>query len=387
MKTGVMLVGINGVNASVLISGCLAMQLKEVPKQYGITESDFFRQLSLIDVDDMVFGGWDYYTVNQYALLKEYGIAKFVPSKNLEMKLAEIQPMKGVHTSKDIVVQDRFDNFLTPGNIKEGVDIVKNDIQNFKTYHSLDIVIVIYLGSPSKKINDDIKGFAFNEILEQEICKIPSGLLYAIASITTGAHFIDFTPSETLEFGFLNSLSETHSVQLSGRDGSTGQTMLKLTLANMLLIRNLRLKAWYSTNIIGNHDGYILSNPEYNETKIKDKKYGLEYLLGYNDFEHKVTIDFFKARFDSKESWDSVDFSGWLNTPMCMKINWQGEDAILSAPLLLDIIRLIAFGATRGLRGFQKQLGLFYKHPFGCEGMSLESMYKSMLQFYLSLEG
>lgn len=385
MNTGIMIVGLNGVNASTLISGCTAMKLGEISKQYGITASTGLDGISFDGVEDFVFSGWDYYDTNQYDLFKEYGIVKVPNAEKFAEKLKEIKPFKGIHTGKDILVEEKFNHFVSPGSITEAITTLEKNIDEFKDKFSLETVIVIFLGSPSKKSLTELKGFTYEEIVTQDISAIPSGLLYAIAAIKKHAHFVDFTPSETLEFSFLWSLAEEYGVQLSGRDGSTGQTMLKLTIANMLKIRTLKLNAWYSTNILGNHDGYILSNPDYCETKIEDKMNGIAPLLGYDDFEHKVTIDFFKTRFDSKESWDSIDFSGWLNTPMRLKVNWQGEDAILSAPLLLDIIRLVAFGAKKDLRGFQKQLGLFYKHPFGCEGMSLECMYNNLIQFYTEL--
>lgn len=377
-----MIIGLNGVNASTLISGCIAMQLGKLPKQYGITETPIFNDIQLLDITDIEFSGWDYFSANQYDVYKEYGIVQIDENEGFVEKLKSIKPYKGIRTEKDIQIEKKFDHFLEVPSIPEAISILENNIIDFVDKTSVDNVVVIYLGSPSKKVQPKFKQLTYNEFLSKDINLIPSGLLYAIAAINRKAQFIDFTPSETLEFILLYKLAEKERVQLSGRDGSSGQTMLKLSLANMLKIRNLKLRAWYSTNILGNHDGYILSHPEYCETKIEDKKNGIAPLLGYDDFEHKITIDFFKTRFDSKESWDSIDFTGWLNTSMSLKMNWKGEDAILSAPMLLDIIRLIEFGIRKGLYGFQEQLGLFYKHPFNCEGQSLETMYSNLINFY-----
>jgi len=385
MSIGVMIVGLNGVNASTLVSGCCAMRLGIIPSECGITTSDIFEKVDFVNPVDLVFSGWDYFDSNQYKMLKNYGIIKVDESDAFIKSLEAIIPYKGIRTDLDIPHEERFNHFVSPKTPKEAISILADNIVDFKTKWSLDEVVVVYLGSPSKKAHPDLKLCSYNELLNMDVNAIPSSLLYAIAALQKQAHFVDFTPSETLEFGFLWKLAEECGAQISGRDGSTGQTMLKLTIANMLKIRELRLKAWYSTNILGNHDGLILTNPDYSETKIEDKMNSIAPLLGYDDFEHKVTIDFFKTRFDSKESWDSIDFNGWLNTPMKLKMNWQGEDAILSAPLILDIVRLVEFGARKGLRGFQKQLGLFYKHPFGCEGMSLESMYNQLIDFYREL--
>ena len=385
MKTGIMIVGLGGVLASVLISGCIAMKLGVIPKQYGITASEDFLNLNLLDIDDLVFSGWDYFFKNQYELYKQYGIVKVAEQEPFISELKAILPYKGIHTEKDIQVESRFDYIAEIKHASEAISVIEENIQDFKNRYQVSNVIVLYLGSPGKKVSPELKQLTYEDILKLPTDALPSGLYYTVAAANCYAHFIDFTPSETLEFDFLHDLAKKKKVQLSGRDGSTGQTMLKLTLANMLKIRNLKLRGWYSTNILGNHDGYILSNPDYCKTKMEDKKSGLAPLLGYDDFEHKVTIDFFKTRFDSKESWDSIDFTGWMGTPMSLKVNWKGEDSILSAPIILDLIRLIEFGIHYDLGGFQKQLGLFYKHPFYCEGQSLETMYRNLILFYQKL--
>lgn len=385
MKTGIMLVGLCGVNSSTLVSGCTAMQLGLLPKQYGITETEVFDGFGLLDVDDLVFSGWDYASRDQFELFKRYSIVKAAYDQAFVDRLRQIVPYPGIRSALDIRPEPDFNNIAASHDLSDCISAIESNICDFKECNALTNVIVIYLGSPGRRVDCAIKHVSYEAFLRLPLGQIPSSLCYAVAALRSNAHFVDFTPSETLDFDFLHELAAAQGVQLSGRDGSTGQTMLKLTVGNMLKIRNLKLRGWYSTNILGNHDGYILSDPAYCQTKLEDKKLGLAALLGYEDFEHKVTIDYFQTRFDAKESWDSIDFLGWLGTPMTLKLNWVGEDAILSAPILLDIIRLIELGSRFGSSGFQRQLGLFYKHPYFCEGQSLETMYINLLDFYRDL--
>lgn len=380
---GVMFVGLYGTNATTVIAGSTAMQKGIIPVQYGITEnSELFHQ-QFADIHEMIFSGWDYYDSNVYEnALKYQIITKDIVNSIPELKT--IHAYRGIHTSMDIPLESHFDYYDEPKTVKEAIEAVKNNILDFKTQNSLDTIIVFYMGSPGKVVNNVYIGMLYDDIVEQPVSQFPSSVMYAIAAIESGAHFVDFTPSETLEFGFINLLAKKYGVQVSGRDGSTGQTMLKLTIANMLKIRNLHLDAWYSTNIIGNHDGYVLSMPEHSVTKIQDKTNSIKELLGYN-FEHKVTIDYFKYNGDRKESWDAVYFNGWMNEPMSLRLNWMGEDAILAAPIILDIIRFIELGSRYGCNGFQKQLGLFYKHPFQCEKKSLSQLYDQLVDFYKDL--
>lgn len=380
---GVMFVGLYGTNATTVIAGSTAMQKKIIPLQYGVTEyQELFRQ-SFIDINELVFSGWDYFNSNVYESALTYQIIS-KDILNLIPESKNIHAYKGIHTDMDIPLESHFDYYHQPETVITAKEIVKSNIEEFKDQNHLDQVIVFYMGSPGKVVNSSLLEMKYDQCINLPVKELPSSIIYAMAAIESGAHFVDFTPSQTLEFCFINELAKEYGVQVSGRDGSTGQTMLKLTIANMLKIRNMHLDAWYSTNIIGNHDGYVLSMPEHCVTKIEDKTNSIKELLGY-DFEHKVTIDYFKHNGDKKESWDAVYFSGWMNQPMSLRLNWMGEDAMLAAPIILDIIRLIELGSRSNCCGFQKQLGLFYKHPFGCEKKSLSQLYEQLIEFYQKL--
>lgn len=381
---GIMFVGLLGDNATTVIVGSMAMKYGYIPLKYGITDYGKLFGKDFTDVHDMVFSGWDYQDKSVFECAMNKGIIS-TEIISLVPELNKIMPYKGIHTDMDIPLEDNFNHYYNPQTVTQAIQFIKKDILDFKSKNHLNNVIVFYMGSPAKVIESNILKLSYDNIMQLEVKQLPSSLLYAIAAIESNAHFVDFTPSETLEFCFINDLARKYGVQVSGRDGSTGQTMLKLVIADMLRIRNLHLDAWYSTNIIGNHDGYILSMPEYCVTKIQDKTNGIKNLLGYDDFEHKVSIEYFKYKGDKKESWDAVYFSGWLNEPMSLKLNWQGEDSILAAPIILDIIRLIVLGSEYGLCGIQKQLGLFYKHPFLCEGMSFTQLYEQLINYYAGL--
>lgn len=380
---GVMFVGLYGTNATTVVTGSMAMQQKIIPEQYGITEYKELFCEQMMGVQEMIFSGWDYSDSNVYENAWRYQI---IPKEIVSsvQGLENICAYRGIHTGKDIPLEKHFNYYNEPKNVETAVDAIRKDISNFKDKHGLDDIIVFYMGSPGKVVNSDFLKATYQEFTKLPVEELPSAILYAVAAVQSGAHFVDFTPSETLEFRFLSILADKYKVQISGRDGSTGQTMLKLTIANMLKIRNLHLNAWYSTNIIGNHDGYVLSMPEHCITKLQDKTNSIKGLLGY-DFEHKVTIDYFKYSGDKKESWDAVYFNGWLDQPMSLRLNWMGEDAILAAPIILDLVRLIELGGRFDCSGFQKQLGLFYKHPFGCENQSLSQMYEQLICFYNGL--
>ena len=191
-------------------------------------------------------------------------------------------------------------------------------------------------------------------------------MLYAYAAIKNGCHYINFTPSLTAEVPALIDMAVQAKVGLAGRDGKTGQTLYKTVLAPLFRERALKLKGWYSINILGNRDGLVLKEEKHKAAKIKSKTAVLESIVGYNDFDHQVHIHYYPPRGDAKEAWDNIDFSGWFDVPMQMKINWLGEDSILAAPLVCDLIRWVDFFTTHKEYGVFSQLASYFKDPLGC---------------------
>ena len=63
-------------------------------------------------------------------------------------------------------------------------------------------------------------------------------------------------------------LAEQRGVPVAGKDGKTGQTMMKTVLAPAFRSRALRVEGWYSTNILGNRDGLALDDPASLQSKL-----------------------------------------------------------------------------------------------------------------------
>ena len=132
----------------------------------------------------------------------------------------------------------------------------------------------------------------------------------------------------------------------------------------------MELNGWFSTNILGNRDGLVLDEPENFKTKEVSKLSTLETILRpedqpdlYGDYYHKVRINYYPPRGDSKEGWDNIDIFGWMGYPMQIKINFLCRDSILAAPLCLDLVLLIDAAARDGRYGTQRFLSFFLKSP------------------------
>lgn len=69
----------------------------------------------------------------------------------------------------------------------------------------------------------------------------PASSLYAYAALSEGHPFVNFTPNAANAPGGLQELAERENVPYMGRDGKTGETLLKSALAPMFAGRNLRV--------------------------------------------------------------------------------------------------------------------------------------------------
>lgn len=195
-------------------------------------------------------------------------------------------------------------------------------------------------------------------------------LPYVLAALKSGLPVVNFTPN-CIEIPAVVSEATTHNVPLCGRDGKTGQTYLKVVLASALKARNLLVDGWYSLNILGNADGKNLMDPDRAASKLSNKTDLLDDILGYRvgaDYptpSHKVHIDYYPPRGDAKEAWDVIDIKGLFGLPMGLRLNFQGRDSILAAPMVIDLARWMAVLQQVGKTGLVPELGFFFKLPVG----------------------
>ena len=100
---------------------------------------------------------------------------------------------------------------------------------------------------------------------------LPASALYAWAALDLGLPYINFTPSLGASFPAAEELAEQRGAVYGGKDGKTGETLLKTVLAPMFALRNWRILSWVGHNIFGNRDGQVLDDPANKASKIQTK--------------------------------------------------------------------------------------------------------------------
>jgi myo-inositol-1-phosphate synthase len=113
-------------------------------------------------------------------------------------------------------------------------------------------------------------------------------------------------------------------------------------------------------------------DPVHAACKLENKTEVLEEVLGYEpgmkEFgrsAHKVRIDYYPPRGDAKEAWDVIDFESLFGLPMSLRVNLQGRDSILAAPLVLDLARWAAAAKACGRGGLLPELAFYFKKAAG----------------------
>ena len=197
-------------------------------------------------------------------------------------------------------------------------------------------------------------------------------MLYAYAAIKSGIPYANFTPSIAADVPALMSLAEERNVPVAGKDGKTGQTMMKTVIAPALKARSLHVDGWFSTNILGNRDGLALTDPNSLQSKLNTKGGVLDEILGYPVEDHLVDIRYYRPRGDDKEAWDNIDVTGFMGQKMQIKINFLCKDSILAAPLAIEIARVVGLASKREDGGAQEQLSHFFKAPMVKPGHAVE---------------
>ena len=391
-RLGVWLFGAYGGLATTIVIGARAIAKGLSDAQGLTTETDVARGISWRPIDRMVFGGHEI-RESDYA-----SAAADIHSKTGTLPPELIRKLKrDLSTqSKNVVTGvlpnagatiERLANskIKARATLRQQIRQIQRDIRAFQEKHKLERVICVNLTStePNLRLSAAHKSLAaFERALDRDNQKaVRPSALYAYAAGSLGLPFIHFTPSNSALIPAIQELFARREAPFMGRDGKTGETLVKSALAPMFKYRNLRVLSWQGYNILGDRDGRVLSDDENKKSKVDSKDALLPSILGYPLHTH-VGIDYVPSLHDLKTAWDFIHFEGFLGFKMAMQFIWQGCDAILAAPLVLDLVRLADLAAVRGESGPMPHLACFFKQPFGVEEHDLHGQWQ-LLSDYL----
>lgn len=250
---------------------------------------------------------------------------------------------------------------------RAAIEQIKADLNAFRQARKLDQVVVVNVSSTEPPFDSHESHASLerlNAALDRRQAVLPASSLYAYAALDLGLPFVNFTPSLGATLPALEELALARRTVVAGKDGKTGETLLKTVLAPMFKHRNWEILSWVGHNIFGNRDGLVLDDPVNKSSKIKTKDQVISGVVGYRPQTH-VSIEYIESMDDWKTAWNHIHFKGFLGTKMIMQVIWQGCDSLLAGPLVLDLARLALWGQRRGEAGVLKHLACFFKNPHG----------------------
>ena len=135
-------------------------------------------------------------------------------------------------------------------------------------------------------------------------------------------------------------------------------------------------------NLLGGGDGAALADPARAQSKLDSKGRVLEEILGY-PVEAPIHIEDVRDMGEWKTAWDHIVFEGFLGVRMKLQFTWEGCDSTLAAPLLLDLMRLMALALERNQHGVISDLAFFFKDPAGSNEHALHRQYEMLERWVL----
>jgi myo-inositol-1-phosphate synthase len=385
-KLGVLIVGLNGAVASTFIAGTYAVS-KNMAKPIGsITQLATIRMgqrnenrfpkikdvVPLAGLDRLVFGGWDIQDENVYDSIVRAEVLVNRDFEPLREELQKLRPMKAVF-DQHYVTRLHATHAKTGATKWDLMEQLRQDIRDFKKANQCERLVMIWCGSTEiflrlGEIHLDLS--TFEQAMKDNHIDVAPSMIYAYASLAEKVPFINGAPNLTADIPALLQFADEQNLPVCGKDFKSGQTMLKTVLAPMLKTRMLGLTGWFSTNILGNRDGEVLDDPDSFKTKEECKLNVIDTILQpelypelYGDVYHKVRINYYPPRKDSKEAWDNIDLFGWLGYPMQLKTNFHCRDSILAAPFCLDLVLFTDLAQRCGFKGIQHWLSFYFKSP------------------------
>jgi myo-inositol-1-phosphate synthase len=326
----------------------------------------------LADLNDIVFGGWDVYNDNVFEAGMKAKVLEPMMLHAVKAELEAVKPMKAVFDRSYVSNLDG-DHIKQAATKADLAKMVMDDIENFKEANDCSRMVVVWCGSTEiymepSEVHETIESFEAG--LQNNDPNIAPSMIYAYAAIKLGVPFMNGAPNLTCDIPALIQLAKQTETPIGGKDFKTGQTLMKTILAPGLQARALGIKGWFSSNILGNRDGYVLDHPDNFKTKEVSKLSVLEDILQpdinpelYGEIYHKVRINYYPPHGDNKESWDNIDIFGWLGYQMQIKINFLCRDSILAAPIVLDLALFSDLAKRAGMSGIQEWLSFYFKSP------------------------
>jgi myo-inositol-1-phosphate synthase len=336
-KNGVWLVGACGNVGMMTIVGARAIARGLAGRTGLVTELAELRALPLAPIEGLVFGGHEVGGRSLREAARDFARRAGVLTDRM---------LEAVGPDLDAVQEDLRPGFpqrpvrafdgTTKGTAgpRAAVEGIRAELDAFRARHALDDVVVVTVATTEARPEERPEWASLTRLraaLDDDRAEVfPPSMLYAYAALDGGYPYVNFTPSTGASVPALDELARARRTVHAGRDGKTGETLVKTTLAPHFALRNHKVHAWEGYNMLGNPDGEALRDPRTRDAKCTSKDRSLRSILGEHAGHSSVHIDFVPSLDDWKVAFDFIHFEGFLGARMTMQFTWQGCDSALA---------------------------------------------------------
>ncbi len=375
-RTGIWFVGARGSVATTATIGALAMSAGLADRTGLVSELEPVAAVGLVDLPALVTGGHDVISdplTDRAQLLADSGVFPTALVRALSEELAE--------------ADSRIRLAPRGATQRETLERIEADIRAFREENDLVRVIVVDVSNteaPAAPAPALETLEALERALDAGESPLPVSSSYTYAAYRAGCPVVAFTPSPGPAVEALVELAQSRGLPWAGRDGKTGETLVKTTLAPLFATRNLAVRSWASYNLLGGGDGRALADPVAVASKTATKGAGVDAILGHH-VDGPLRIDYVEDKGDWKTARDHITIEGLRGTKMTMQFTRQGSDSTLASPLVLDLVRLVARAHEAGEVGPLSALGFFFKEPIGSTEHSVAAQWTNLIDWCAKL--
>lgn len=362
-RVGLWLIGARGSVATAAAVGVHALAAGVAPPTGCTTAGRAFAEIPLPGFAEIVIGGHDVSATPLTGRAEALADAGMLPA-------SIVAAVHHALSATDAAIRPGYDRATSNESQSAAISRLARDITTFRSRHSLSHVVVIDVSSteplPRDRPEFHDTGLLAKALADPHAALLPASSVAALAAVESGSAYACFTPSTGLWLPALRAIADHQGIPYAGRDGKTGETLLRTVLAPMFIERGMHVRSWAGTNLLGGGDGATLADPEAVRSKLVSKNRGLKMLVG----DHVVAplhIDNVPDLGDIKTAWDHVHVEGFLSTRITLQTTWSAYDSMLAAPLVIDLARLLALADAAGRHGVLPALGFFFKDPWGSD--------------------
>ena len=156
-----------------------------------------------------------------------------------------VRPGTVLHTGATIARLADLPEAQRQESVRATIERLQADLRQFREGQRLDQVVVLNVASTEPPFPVDEAHSSLERLLERRRsggkAVLPASALYAWAALDLGMPYLNFTPSLGSSLPALEELAVQRKTVHGGKDGKTGETLLKTVLAPMFAQRNFQV--------------------------------------------------------------------------------------------------------------------------------------------------